>query len=272
MQNCVNKLLLSLIALLLYTACANAQVVEGFIKDAKTNETLPYVNVGIVGKSIGTVTNAEGRYKLDLKGHTTDTIKISIIGYRPVIYSTASFGNNKTILLQPETIQLNEVKVRNKKWKTGILGIVRRSEGSNVNFGSNRLGNELAALIKIKRSPTVIKKFNAFLTAPAADSVKMRLNFYSIKNGMPGEILQRQNIFVTVAKGQQMIDIDLEPYNVIVEYDFFASLEWIQNTTGRGLSFAGRPFRGSVYIREISQDGWVKSGWLGLGFNVTAEW
>jgi hypothetical protein len=247
----LSKHFIATAGLLLCAAFAHAQVVEGIIKDAKTNDNLPYVNV---------------------KGHTTDTVKISMIGYRPVIYITGSFTTGKTILLQPEAIQLNEVKVHNKKWKTGILGIVRRSESSNVNFGSNRLGNELAALIKIKKSPTVIKKFNAFLTAPTADSVKLRLNFYSVKNGLPGDIVQQQNIFVTVAKGQQMIDIDLEPYNVIIEDDFFASLEWIQTTKGRGLSFAGRPFRGSVYVREISQDGWVKSGWLGLGFNVTAEW
>lgn len=265
-----------LLAISLLPFTLSAQIIEGTIKDAKTNENLPYVNVGVVGKSLGTVTDTDGHYKLNLNGHTADTLRISMIGYQPKQFITGSFAANinanKVVMLQPEITQLKEVKVKNKKWKTATLGIVSRSQNSNVNFGSNKLGNELGALIKIKSAPTLIKKFNTYLTEPAADSVKVRLNFYSLKGGMPDKIVQQQNIFFTIAKGQQMIDIDLEQYNISVDENFFVSLEWIENSKGRGLSFAGRPFRGSVFVREASQADWYKSGWLGLGFNVLAEY
>ena len=258
------------------TLFAHAQTFEGVVKDAKTNLPLPYVNVGIIGKSVGTVTDSAGRYKLNLTDHAVDSLKLSIIGYKSLTYQVDDFVKNvnshKTLLLQPAVTILKEVKVNNHNWKQVILGNTTQSKSSNTGFTSNKLGNEIGTIIKIKKSPTFLKQFNASIAREIVDSVKLRLNFYNVKDGIPDQLLQNQNIFVTIKKGQEKINLNLEPYNILVEDKFFVSLEWIQNSRGDGVMFSASLLSGSILSRETSQDKWEKVGIAGIGFNVLAEY
>ncbi|RYU92553.1 carboxypeptidase-like regulatory domain-containing protein [Mucilaginibacter terrigena] len=269
---------LLLVTLLSATALfANAQVFNGLVKDAKTNLPLPYVNVGIIGKSVGTVTDSAGRYKINLAGHDADTLKLSMIGYVAQTYTVAGFvsANKQTILLQPSVTQLKEVKVTNKKWKEVILGNTSQSDNSNAGFANNRLGHEIGTVIKIKKSPTFLKKFNVHITNPPVYPVKLRLNFYTLKKGMPDQLLQNQNIYVDVLAGQKDIHVNLEPYNIYADDNFFASLEWIENSKGHGLMFTAYLSlfgSGAVIARETSQAAWEKEGIAGVAFNVLAEY
>ncbi len=271
------KRILFVALLILPSLFANAQVFEGLVKDAKTNLPIPYVNVGIIGKSVGTVTDTAGRYKLNLAGHDADTLKLSIIGYAPVIYKVALFvsDTHKTVLLQPSTTQLKEVRVSNRKWKEGILGNDSRSDNSNVGFSDNILGHEIGTVIKIKKSPTFLKKFNVHITNAPLYPVKLRLNFYSVKKGMPDQLLQNQNIYIDVLPGQKDIQVDLQPYSIYVDDNFFAGLEWIANSKGRGLMFSAYLSifgSGAVITRETSQATWEKVGIAGIAFNMLAEY
>lgn len=121
-----------------------AQTIKGTVTDAKTNAPLPYVNIGVIGKGIGTVTDDKGHYSLSLNQNSADTIRISMIGYQPRAYVIsdflAKFPTPASIALQPDLKQLKEVKVNNKKWKEGILGNTTTSKSSNAGFTSNKLG------------------------------------------------------------------------------------------------------------------------------------
>jgi hypothetical protein len=64
-----NSILISLFTI--WALFAHAQVFDGVVKDAKTGVPLPYVNVGIVNKGVGTVTDNAGRFKINLSGHAT---------------------------------------------------------------------------------------------------------------------------------------------------------------------------------------------------------
>lgn len=273
----MKRLFVATLTLLLVSAlAAQAQLFDGVVKDAKTNQPLPYVNVGIIGKSIGTVTDSAGRYNLTLANHDADSLRISMIGYRALTYRVSDFlkKDQKIISLTPVVTQLKEVKVSNKKWKEVILGNTTQSKSGNAGFRSNRLGYEMGTIIKIKKSPTYIKEFNASIASEVTQPVKLRLNFYSVKDGLPDQLLQNQNIFVTVNKGQEKININLEQYNIYVEDKFFVSLEWIENAGGRGVMFsAGLSLFGSgaIISRETSQATWEKVNIASIGFNVLAE-
>ncbi|MGY4536162.1 hypothetical protein ACVW0P_000569 [Mucilaginibacter sp. UYNi724] len=271
------KLILFVALLISSSLFANAQVFEGLVKDAKTNLPLPYVNVGIIGKNVGTVTDSAGHYRLNLAGHEADTLKLSMIGYAPSIYKVASFINDahKTILLQPSITQLKEVRVTNRKWKEGVLGNTSKSDNSNAGFSDNNLGHEIGTVIKIKKAPTYLKKFNVHITNAPLYPVKLRLNFYSLKKGMPDQLLQNQNIYVDVLAGQKDIEVNLKPYGIYVDDNFFASLEWIANSKGHGLMFSAYLSifgSGAVISRETSQATWEKVGIAGIAFNVLAEY
>lgn len=255
---------------------ANAQVFEGFVKDGKTNENLAYVNVGVIGKATGTVTDESGHFKLSLNNSNTDSLRISMIGYASKTYLVSDFITHytpgETIMLAPQVHQLTEVKISGRKLKLAVLGNTTQSKSTNAGFTSNKLGNEIGAIIKIKKAPTFLKQFNASLARSIPDSIKLRLNFYSVKDGLPDKILQQQNIFVTIKKGQEQITVDLTPYNLIVNDKFFVSLEWIKDSSGPGLMFSASLFSSAMIMRETSQAAWEKEGLAGVGFNVLAAY
>lgn len=272
----MKKIMLFVVCVLIQQLNANAQVLEGIVKDAKTNNNLAFVNVGIIGKAIGTVTDDSGHFKLTLNNNGSDSLRISMIGYQPKTYRVSDFvmqfKSGQTILLAPAIHQLAEVKISGRKLKEAVLGNTTRSQTTDAGFTSNKLGNEIGEIIKIKRSPTFLKQFNASLAHAPTDSVKLRLNFYSVKNGLPDKILQQENIFITANKGQDKITVDLTPYHIVATDKFFVSLEWIEDAPGSGLMFSASLFSSAIIARETSQASWEKLGLAGVGFNVLAAY
>ena len=62
-----------------------AQLFNGQVMDEKTKDPIPYVNIGIVGKGVGKVSDSNGNFSIMLdEKYNDDTIKISMIGYTPI--------------------------------------------------------------------------------------------------------------------------------------------------------------------------------------------
>jgi len=263
------------ILFLVSTACCYAQLITGKVKDAKTNETLPYVNVGIVGKGVGTVTNIDGDFKLSLSGHESDSLRISILGYHAQSFLIADLQKHPGALnvsLSPNSIQLKEVNIGNRKYKQSILGNTTKSKSVRAGFTSNYLGNEIGAIIKIKRAPTYLKQFNASISENLSDSIMLRLNIYNVKNGLPDKNILQQNIFIKIHKDEDHISVDLTPYHIMVDDNFFISVEWVKDSSGHGLKFSASFLSSAIISRETSQAKWEKIGIAGVGFNVLAEY
>ena len=82
------------------------QVIKGSVKDAKTGELLPGVNVLIQGTTIGTITDASGSFSIEAKGNKP-VVVFSFIGYitKEVIW----LGQDINISLESDTQILDEV-------------------------------------------------------------------------------------------------------------------------------------------------------------------
>ena len=53
------------------------------VVDARTHQPLPYVSVGVPGKPLGTVADAQGSFQPTQMGVTpTDTLVVSCVGYQ----------------------------------------------------------------------------------------------------------------------------------------------------------------------------------------------
>ncbi len=103
---------------LLQTELSTAQNVtriSGKVVDAVTKEPLPFVNISFVNKNIGTITDYDGKYKLETKW-ASGTIQASYIGYK-IQSKNVVIGKNQRINfeLQPTNILLNEVEIKTKK-------------------------------------------------------------------------------------------------------------------------------------------------------------
>ncbi len=273
----LNKtLLLFLTVLCSYTSRAQV-VVKGIIKSENTQEILPYVNVGIINKGIGTVTNDKGNfYLLVQKRQYNDSIKLSMIGYQSKTFLVKDFvitiKKNNTIYLTEKTEALNEVIVTTRKLKQRILG--NKSSNSKYEMTSSLLGIEIGILIKIKRSPTYLKSFNTEIHTKKYSSFKFRLNIYDIKDGLPNNNLLKESIYIDKndIKEDGHINIDLKPYSIIVEDDFFITLELVKDSGIEKLHLPASILGPRLIERETSQASWEKYPLGSMGFNVTVKY
>jgi hypothetical protein len=210
------KQLFTLCLLIIAAGSLQAQTIKGTLKDADTGEALPYVNIGVLNKNVGTVSGEDGSFSLAIpNGYSADTLRISTLGYanRDIIVAAAEklFSTSPILRLKPEAIQLQQVVVSNKPPKEKVLGNKTEAKNSTVGFTSNILGNELGMIMKIKNSPTQLKTFTASLASNNNPPVKMRLNFYTVKKGRPDLLLNTENIIVTVPKTSTRLVVDYYP-------------------------------------------------------------
>jgi len=85
--------------------------VHGIVKDAKTGETLPFVNVSFKGTKTGTTTNLGGEYKL-ASYYSSDSLMVSFVGYKTAVFPVKKDVDQEiNILLEEETQTLQELVV-----------------------------------------------------------------------------------------------------------------------------------------------------------------
>ena len=100
--------------------------ISGMVVSKDSEEPLPYVNIGILGRELGTVTDPNGHFELPLTNEFKhDTIRISMIGYKPIEILVADIvGNVEPIAFEmsEQISQLDEITVSAKTFKKKTLG------------------------------------------------------------------------------------------------------------------------------------------------------
>ena len=160
---CLRKLLMKLkIAILiialgfpgvLATASGLQQIrVSGTITDASSGELMPGVNIQVKGTSIGAITDANGKYSLNVPGQAS-VLSFSFIGYS----SKEMTVGDKTVLditLEPELSTLEEVVVigYGTQKKVNVIGSITTITNEEINSApvsmiSNALAGRMAGVI-----------------------------------------------------------------------------------------------------------------------------
>ena len=251
-------------------------VFEGMIKDKDTKENIAYVNIGILNKNVGTVTDVDGKFAIPLDGkYDNDILKISIIGYKSKDFKVSDFKReytqNRVIYLEKNIAELKEVVINNNL-KTRILGNTLDKKTVSAGFVNNVLGNEIGIIVKVKKKPTYIEAFHAMVDYNHYTTLKFRLNFYDLKNGLPNNTILTENIIVTSTIKKGILSVDLSDYNIVAEEDFFVSIELIEGLGEGGLHFLADYDGSPIITRAVSQGKWNKHEDLSFGFTVTARY
>ncbi|NNJ89731.1 MAG: carboxypeptidase-like regulatory domain-containing protein [Eudoraea sp.] len=245
---------------------------KGIIFDNKTNKPIPYVNIGILDKGIGTVSDEDGLFHLELDPRQfgpDDMLQFSALGYATInkLVSDLEFRYNEypRILMEPKAELLNEVVVTN-------AGPYKSEESIGYKNGGHQfygywkdniaLGGELGTRIQIKKGLRRLNEFTFEVLGNTTDSVLVRVNFYKSdgKRSYPGTNLNTsgKNILYTI-KNPGRIRLDLRPYDLYVKGTFIASLELLKvygsSKIGLVLAAANNKFTDS-YKRYASQDSW----------------
>jgi hypothetical protein len=271
------KTFFSIISIFVFCSCCRAQIISGKLIDSNSNP-IAFANIGLVGKDVGTVSDENGSFKLELKSENAkDTLKFSIIGFKSLEFVVSDFnrdhfGNFQEIKLDKSITTLNEITVKPKTFVSKTLGNTANSGSIIGGFESNDLGSEVGTVMKIKRAPTFIETVNFNIGQNKYDSVTFRVNIYKMENGVPTENILKEPIYATANNEQKILSVDLKKYNLVVDGDFLVSLEWIKDLKGRGLYFCGGLFNADSFSRKTSQGKWKKVETIGLGFNTVVTY
>ena len=267
---------LSVLFLLMFAAIqVQGQVITGKITDSDTGKPLQYVNIGVVGESIGAISGSQGEYSLDAKGlPDSKEVRISMIGYESRTFTIGELsGKVNNIDLTVSTIALEEIIItpRNKSRKIGTTACSMRSicGWGGTLFGK---GHEIGTKIELGDSPVSIRTLHTRLFHQSFDSSLFRLHIRDIDGDLPQDELLWENIYITVTRESGWVKFDLRPYNLVLSGDIVLTLEWVN---GFGLNedklmkmnkgrrpepvvlFRSKNGEGSFYSKRGSEAKWI---------------
>ena len=266
------------------------KIISGKVLNFENSEPLPYVNIGIKNKTVGTVSNNNGLFKLSLNDKVTskDTVIFSYIGFKTEKYLVSELNKiTEPILLHSKNMELDEVVVSSKKIKLKSKKIGRTSKGlglTHMNYYSyyekdvdDRLSKERGMKLKIRRN-CHIEGLNFKITSNDFTSLKFRVNFYKTENGLPTELLVKENIVFEIKDNfLGWFKVDLEPYKIYLKKDVeevAVTIQWLESVKKNekskyfAISTAASPLS-TAYFREKAMDTWTKSG-QSLSFYLNA--
>jgi hypothetical protein len=246
---------------------------KGLIVDDITNEPIPYVNIGILQKGVGTVSDEQGLFHLELYPSLikpSDTLQFSSIGYKTIkkLVSDLQFSYNEypRVSMIPQVEILKEVIVTNR----GLFESedqIGYKKGGHQSYGywkdNVALGGELATKIRIKKGLRKLNEFTFTVLGNTSDSVLIRVNFYDEdgKRGFPGTNLNAsgRNILHTIKSTPGLSRVDLREFDLFVRDDFIVSLELLKvygkSKIGLILAASNNPYTDS-FKKYASQDNW----------------
>ncbi len=251
------------------TTATLAQAISGRVTDARTGQPLPFVNIGVVGKALGTVSNEQGQYGLAFQEKlAADTVRVSYLGYLPRLLTLRQLQSQPNLALSPAAVALAEVRVQGKSraWHDRTLGCTSTSESTTLSLEPKDRGAEAGTVIYLKRKPTKVLRANFNMAYNRAGDVTLRVNLYRLDaKGRPtNEKLLRREVLVHPTTTRGPISVDLTPDNLLLSEDFFLSLEWVGGATTdavhNGLAFsAGIGYADNdIYYRATSQACWER--------------
>ncbi|AZQ64029.1 carboxypeptidase-like regulatory domain-containing protein [Flammeovirga pectinis] len=228
------------------------QIIKGKIINTENGKAVSYVNIGIKGSSIGTVSNLDGSFLIAIpKSYQIDntTCIISCIGYteQSILIDTLR-EENITLKLVPSTRVLNDVVInsRQKKGKKDdnprlkklgkihtFLPIMHSMfYTASDSVIEDRLGRERGTIITIKEDCNV-KAFSFHISGNEFKTIRFRLNLYATAKGKPSDLINQQDILFEVKDGfKGWYTVDLSQYSIVLKKNLekaFVSLQWIDS-------------------------------------------
>ena len=200
---------------------------KAVIIDSETKEKIPYVNIWIENKNIGTTSNENGEFSIDTSngnflilsslGYENKRIEISII--------------SELITLNPKITELDEVILSSIKQQAELT--IGKFSDSDVgyyyaSFDKPEIKARFFPFDTVYKDTPYLKKLK-FRVDSNIRNAKFNIRLYSIgENGEPKNPLYEKNIIGIVKKGTKNIELDLSSLEITFsENGLFVSYEWL---------------------------------------------
>lgn len=246
-------------------------IIEAQLVDPQNKQALAYVNIGIIGTSIGTVSAVDGTFKLYLPKEIAQEqiVRFSYIGYETKDYTIASLQHltDSIIYLNKEPVILQTVEVRPLGTTSKVIGNKRTKPRMVTNFSISKqpnqnLGAAIGRKFKLGKKTTFLKNFRFFVAANDFETIRFSVNIYSTTKGKPDQLIHTQNIVTELQQHSRgWVNVDLSPYNIYTSGTIIAAITWIHHSPkGQYLQLPlTLPAIGAThYYRYGSQNKWKR--------------
>lgn len=173
---------------------------KGTVADSVTGKGLPFAQLSVQNSTLGTVTNEDGKFQLDLPGrHAKDTLLIAYMGFETLkSLVSALAGDSLTLLLKPGLLQLAEVEIIALTPEEVIRQVVARIP--------DNYGKDSVILTAFVRSQKFAGGKLAEYTEAMIEDLKTGYNLYSRKDEKKRS---RQSNVPLLIKGRVISDTNL---------------------------------------------------------------
>jgi hypothetical protein len=263
--------------LLFYNTFFCQVVVNGKIK-SNDGKKLQFVNIGIKNKNIGTISDENGNFSLKIdNSKTNEILTFSYIGFEELNIKIEDLfnSNNTEFILTQKTIDLSEViivatkttelEIGTKSYSSMVAGYVRPNNDKNKDI------QEFAKKITLKK-PSKILNANIHLFNINADSARFRINFYNIKDNLPFEKINTENIIVKQKVENGWNKFDLTEFDLKFDNSLFITIEYLPEKLNEREPFRySGQFFGESITRSSSLGTWNTKKGLTMAMFVTVK-
>ncbi len=214
--------------LLIFTTEISFSQIKGILKDSASNEPIPYVNIWVENESIGTTSNENGIFTININGNGKILI-FSSIGYETLKINTHLL--DRVVKLKPKITELQEVVVKAKKQKNEtITGHFKKSE-INWYFACEKMPWIAARFFDFKENyiqTPFLKKIRVLTDSELKES-KFNIRLYSVDDdGKPFDYIYAKNIIGIARKGKRITEVDISELNIkFPNKGVFIAIEWL---------------------------------------------
>lgn len=262
--------------MLLPNCLLHAQTLHGTVLQDSLTTPVPFASVGVQNKALGTVTDAQGRFRFsDSPGLSAqDTVVVSCVGYWPVRLPVHLLRQYPALVrLRPKEQALREVTVRHRQLRQEVLGhsgksgLARWGVGGMAQDSSRQRemrGREFGTFVRPVRS-CYVDSFHVYIESNPFRTVRFRLMLYAVRDGKPAEPLLTDDVQLVVRDQRTgWISMDLRSYNLQLEkkQSVAVAMQWLDSEgTSSNSWFFGIPAvfpapLHQVFGRDKSQAQW----------------
>lgn len=246
----------------------------------ENKEAIPYANIGIKDKNIGTLSDETGKFTFLVKeNNINDSLSFSHLGYRDLTFKIEDIiqqNIHEFMLLEDpaDIVELDQVTIEFKKTQLKEIGtksFVSYVQGIVENDDENKNIREFAKKINLKK-PSKILDLNIALDQIKIDSAVFRVNIYSIKKNLPYENITSEQIIIKQKIVQGWNKFDLTTYDLKYENPIFITLEYLPDdySTTHPFIYNGR-LLGKAIVRNSSLGKWEVVNGVTLSMFVTVR-
>lgn len=200
---------------------------KSVIIDSETKEKIPYVNIWVENENIGTTSNENGEFELQID--SPKIILFSAIGFQTKKVSSDSIKN--VLELNSLITELDEIIINSKKSSQELtIGEFKKSKiNSYFSCGTQPWISAKFFNYKEKYEKTPYLKKLRILTNSTVKNSKFNIRLYGVnEKGEPESYIYNENIIGIAKKGKKTTEIDLSELNIeFPEKGFFVAIEWL---------------------------------------------